>query len=588
MMDRSPALEQFGQRRIQVLIVEDSEDDAFLVYSELAVRGANIGYRRVCQALEMAAALKSEDWDVILCDHNMPGFDSFGALEVLKASGKDIPFIIYSGQIPESVAHRAMADGVQDFIPKGDLGRLVPVLERELRGAAARDAARRADQRIKRMAFYDCLSSLPNQNLLRSRINDWMSEWAQRGRQACGALLHIDIDRFLRINGSFGYEAGNEILRQAAARLSDCVGEHGVVARLGGDEFGIFYPQISAREQIEPCARGIVEAFRAPYYKDSLELYLSASVGAALAPHDGADAYELMTNAETAMRVAKRAGGNGFRCYGREMNATSAERLSLEMDLRRAVARDELLAHYQPIVSADTEETVSVEVLLRWLHPQQGMIPPDRFIPIADESGLIGDIGEWALREACQEARRWSEIGLDALCVSVNVSAVQFSQPRLLEVVKRTLAESGIDPQRLELEITESVLMREAETTIGMLRALKNMGVRISVDDFGTGYSSLAYLKRFPIDILKIDRAFVRDLAASEDDAAIVRAIIALSRSLHLTTVAEGVESEAQLRFLRVEGCDRFQGFYFSQGLAAADFRALLLPGRNAEEPAPH
>ncbi|GAB4177248.1 MAG: hypothetical protein Fur0039_20570 [Rhodocyclaceae bacterium] len=587
-MDRVPAIEQLSQRRIRILMVEDSEDDAFLLYSELAVRGANVGYRRVCRPLEMAAALKSEDWDIILCDHSMPGFDAFGALEVLKASGKDIPFIIYSGQIADPVGHRAMAAGVQDFIPKGDIGRLMPVLERELRGAAARDAARRADQRIRRLAFYDCLSSLPNQNLLRGRINDWMSEWAQRGRAACGALLHIDIDRFLRINGSFGYEAGNEILRQAAARLNDCVAESGVVARLGGDEFGIFYPQVSGREQAEPRAREIVEAFRAPFYKGSLELYLSASVGAALAPADGADAYELMTNAETAMRVAKRAGGNGFRCYGREMNASSAERLALEMDLRRAVDREELLAHYQPIVSAATGRPVSVEVLLRWVHPRHGVIQPDRFIPIADESGLIGEIGEWALGQACREAGRWSDLGAGTLNVSVNVSAVQFSQPRLLEVVRRTLAESGIDPQRLELEITESVLMREAETTIGMLRALKNMGVRISVDDFGTGYSSLAYLKRFPIDILKIDRVFVRDLAVSEDDAAIVRTIMALSRSLRLETVAEGVESAEQLRFLKEEGCGRFQGYYFSPGLAAEDFRARFLAPRGGAAPALH
>ncbi len=587
MVDRAAVTERLGQRRIRALMVEDSEDDAFLLYSELAVRGANVGYRRVCGALEMASALKSEDWDVILCDHRMPGFDSFGALEVLKASGKDIPFIIYSGQIPEPTAHQAMAAGVQDFIPKGDLGRLVPVLERELRGAAARDAARRADQRIKRLAFYDCLSSLPNQNLFRSRVNDWLSEWAQRGRQPCGALLHVDIDRFQRINGSFGYEAGNDILRQAATRLDDGVADGGVVARLGGDEFGIFIPNLSRREEIEAHARGIVESFRAPFYKGSVELYLTPSVGVALAPEHGADAYELMMTAETAMRAAKRAGGNGFRCYSPQMNASSAERLALEMDLRHAVSRGELMLHYQPIVGARGGEPIGVEALLRWTHRVHGVIAPDRFIPIADESGLIVDIGEWALQEACRQSKLWQEAGLDTLHVSVNVSAVQFGQPRLLQLVQRTLAESGVDPQRLELEITESVLMREAETTIGMLRALKNMGVRISVDDFGTGYSSLAYLKRFPIDILKIDRAFVRDLPANEDDAAIVRAILALAHSLRVETVAEGVETQQQVAFLQEQGCDRLQGFLFSQG-CAADALIAWLAARGEDDATAH
>jgi len=273
-------------------------------------------------------------------------------------------------------------------------------------------------------------------------------------------------------------------------------------------------------------------------------------------------------NAETAMACAKRLGGNGCQFYRRDMNANSGERVAMEADLRHAIERNEMFLHYQPCVSATTGLTVGMEALARWRHPVRGLIPPDRFIPIADESGLIVDIGEWVLRRACEQGKVWQDQGCD-FYLAVNVSAVQFGQPRLLEVVSRALADTGFAPESLQLEITESVLMQDAESAIGMLRAFKGMGVRISVDDFGTGYSSLSYLKRFPIDILKIDKSFVRDLPDDEEDAAIVRAIIALAHSLRLTTVAEGVETDPQLRFLRNEGCDRFQGFFLSRPIDA-------------------
>jgi diguanylate cyclase (GGDEF)-like protein len=575
-MQHTGASEVLAGRRIQILMVEDSEDDAFLLYSELSNRGATVDYRRVDSPADMTAALAERTWDVVICDHNMPGFDSFGALEILKESGKDIPFIIYSAQLSESAGHRAMQAGVHDFVHKGNLGRLVPVLERELRGAAARSAARQADTRIKRLAFYDPVSSLPNRNLFRSRVDDWLAECvAQRGA-AHGAMFCIDIDRFLRINGSFGYEAGNGVLREIADRLKECVEDNGIVARLGADDFGIFFPQLSRPDDAMSYGQWVLGAFDAPFVRDSVELYLTPSVGIALAPEAGADAYELMTGAETAMTLAKRAGGNGFRIYSREQNVSSVERLTLEMDLRHAVARDQLLLHYQPVHCAGTRAVASVEALIRWKHPKRGLVPPDRFIPLADESGLIVDIGEWAMRQACAQAREWKKFNGAAPGVSVNVSAVQFGQPRLLQRVKEAIDASGIDPQRLCLEITESVLMRDAESAIGMLRALKNMGVRIAVDDFGTGYSSLAYLKRFPIDILKIDRAFVRDLAENEKDAAIVRAIIGLAKNLRLMTVAEGVESERQIDFLDAHECDFLQGYYFSRAIDAATLEERL------------
>jgi diguanylate cyclase (GGDEF)-like protein len=571
-------------RSIAMLIVDDSEDDAFLLYSELTSRGAKLDYKRVDTARDMEAALADGDWDIILCDHAMPGFDALAALEILKASGKDIPFIIYSGHISEQTAYSAMCEGVSDYIEKGNFARLIPVIERELKGAAARSAARQADTRILELACYDKLSALPNHSHFCARVSEYIAECESLGKPPRGTLLCIDLDRFLRINSSFGYEAGNDILRQAAVRLKECVAESGaLLARFSGDEFGIFCPGLAERSAVQDFAAGIKQAFDTPFLYAGIELYLTCSIGIARVPEDGRQINDLLMNAETAMANAKRGGGNGYRFYEREMNATSAERLAMESELRHAIERDELFLQFQPCVDAATLQTVATEALVRWRHPERGLIPPDRFIPIADDSGLIVDIGEWVLRQSCRQAKAWHERGFADLSVSVNVSAVQFGQPRLLDVVHRALADSDLKPQALTLEITESVLMQDAETAVGMLRALKRMGVRLSIDDFGTGYSSLSYLKRFPIDILKIDKSFVRGLGENEEDTAIIYTIMALAKSLRLRTVAEGVETASQAQLLRKARCDRFQGFHFGRPV---DFD--LLSGRLADERSGH
>ena len=556
-----------GERMLRMLVVDDSEDDAVLLCHELSAHGVKLEFTRVDTAPDMDSALHETEWDIVICDHNMPGFDSLGALEVLKRSGKDLPFILYSGHISDEQAFTAMAQGVADYVPKGNIARLVPVIERELRGAAVRQAVRQADDRIKELAFYDTLCALPNHNLFCARVSEWLLETEKRGRIAKGALLYIDVDRFLRINASFGYETGNELLRQIARRLNECAEARVVLARLGADDFGLFFEGVDDEAKAAAIGEWVLKAFDEPFHNDRLELYLTPSIGVSLLPKHGQEVYELLMNAETAMAVAKRSGGNGVRIYSREMNASSAERVALESALRHAVARDELLLHYQPVVDGASGRIHGVEALVRWQHPERGMIPPDRFIPIADESGLITDIGEWVLRRACSQMKSWHDQGFAGLSMAVNVSAVQFGQPRLLEVVSRTLEQTGLDPRLLMLEITEGVLMHDAESAVGMLRALKNMGVKIGVDDFGTGYSSLTYLKRFPIDVLKIDRSFVRDLASDEDDAAIVRAIIALAKSLHLETVAEGVETAEQVQLLRKQHVDRLQGYFFSRPL---------------------
>ena len=565
-MERANMKKLMREQPISMLIVDDSEDDAFLLFSELASRGARVDYKRVDNARDMGDEVINREWDLIICDHSMPGFDALTALDILKKSGKDIPFIIYSGHISDQTAYSAMRDGVNDYIQKGNYERLIPVIERELKGAAARRAVRQADTRIMELAYFDKLSSLPNHNYFCARVTEHIAEQEKEGKPPSGTLLYIDLDRFLRINSSFGYEAGNEILRQTAARLKECAVESGaILARFGGDEFGIYYPGLTDKVAVQNFADWLRQAFEAPFLHAGIELYLTCSIGIAQVPEDGTQVYDLLMNAETAMANAKRGGGNGHRFYVREMNATSAERIAMESELRHAIERDQLFLQYQPCIDSGSLRTIGVEALVRWRHPERGLIPPDRFIPIADESGLIVDIGEWVLRQACHQARAWHDQGHDDLSVSVNVSAVQFAQPRLLDVVNRALADSGLRPQALTLEITESVVMHDAESAVGMLRALKHMGVKISIDDFGTGYSSLSYLRRFPIDILKIDKSFVRTLGVNDEDTAIVRAIMALAKSLRLMTIAEGVETPRQVELLQGEQCDRFQGFHFSK-----------------------
>ncbi len=558
-----------GFRTIKVLMVEDNEDDVFLLNAQLSARGLDTYSERVDCAQDLARALDEREWDLVISDHAMPGFDSASALEVVRRSGRDIPFIIYSGKISDHMAFSAMRNGVADYVQKGNIARLVPVIERELRGVETRRAVQTADARIHALAFFDTLSALPNQTLLRARIDDWLDVVRRGAEVRHAAIVVVDIDRFLRINTSFGYDAGNVVLREVVSRLIERAGSDAMIARLTGDRFCVFAPSCPTRDEARAFSQRLMEAFAFPVIKDGIELFLTASLGVAMTPEDGDEAQSLIMNAEAAMSSAKRSGGNGLAFYAHEMSASSAEKLVLETHLRHAVQRSELFLHYQPILNGATGRPSGVEALLRWKHPQRGVIPPDRFIPVADESGLIVEIGAWVMREACTQGRIWHEQGMHDLSMSVNVSAVQFAQPRLLETVRTTLEDTGFPAEKLVLEITESVLMKDAETTIGMLKALKNMGVRISMDDFGTGYSSLSYLKRFPIDIVKIDKSFVRDINDDEDDAAIIRVIIALARSLRLTTVAEGVETPEQLGFLRREQCDRFQGYFFSRPVEA-------------------
>ncbi len=564
---------------MRLLIVDDSPADAELLRFEFEREGYSPVSCRVETESDLRDALHTAEWDMVIADDAMPHLNSMQALNVLKKSRRDIPFIIYSGTMNHRSAAVAMKEGVQDYVVKGDLARLIPSVARELKNAAVRKAMKRAEAHVYRLAYYDQLTGLPNRNYFCERVGEQLG--AQPDMKA--AVVFVDIDSFMRLNNSFGYAIGDVLMRQVASRLEECTGGKALLARLRGDEFLMFVAGTSDRSDIEVLMAAITRSFSRPFAHDSLEFDLSVSMGICMYPEDGQDATTLIANAEGAMSQAKGEPGTSYRYYDRKTVEVSSRRVALEGSLRRAVERNELFLQYQPIADVRTGAILATEALVRWRHPEFGLMSPDKFIPIADETGLIISIGEWVLREACRQTCAWHKQGFHGLGISVNVSAVQFAQTQLLTQIKNTLDYSGLAPQFLEVEITESVLMRDAEATATTLKALKDMGVCIAMDDFGTGYSSLSYLKRFPIDTLKIDKSFTQDICGNNDGSSIVSAIAALGRSLNLSLVAEGVETAEQRAFLEAQQCDRMQGYLLSKPLQAdqvAGFLASMKSGK--------
>lgn len=548
---------------MRLLIVDDSADDVELLRIEFEREGYKPVSRRVDTEGDLRDALHTVEWDMVIADDSMPCLNALQALDVVKKSGRDLPFIIYSGTMNHRNAAMAMREGVHDYVAKGDLARLIPSIERELKNAAVRKAMKRAESHVHRLAYYDQLTGLPNRNYFCERVGEQLL--ARPDMKA--AVIFADIDNFMRLNNSFGYVIGDVLMRKVASRLEECTGGKVLLARLRGDEFAMFSAGSADRSEIEALMAGISQSFSQPFSHDSLEFDLAVSMGICMYPEDGQDATTLIANAEIAMSQAKSEPGTSYKYYDRKTVEVASHRVALEGALRRAVERGELFLQYQPIADVRTGAILATEALVRWKHPEFGIMSPDKFIPIADETGLIIPIGEWVLGEACRQTRAWQDLGFRGLGISVNVSAVQFAQTRLLSQIKNTLKYSGLDPQFLEVEITESVLMRDAEATASTLKALKDMGVCIAMDDFGTGYSSLSYLKRFPIDTLKIDKSFTQDISGSNDGSSIVSAIAALGRSLDLSLVAEGVETSEQREFLESQQCDRMQGYLLSKPL---------------------
>jgi len=426
-----------------------------------------------------------------------------------------------------------------------------------------------AEARIQYLAHHDFLTDLPNRALMQDRLNVALAQ-ARRCGSVVGGLF-IDLDRFKVVNDTLGHAAGDVLLQQAAERLRRCTREGDTVARLGGDEFTVVLPNLTGAQDAGRVAQKVLQELAQPMQIDGQEIIVSASIGISLFPADATSGDDLIRNADTAMYSAKELGRNRFQFYTAELNVQMQERLAIEQGLRLAEQRKELHLLYQPKVDLSSRAIIGVEALLRWYHPRLGWISPARFIPVAEETGLIVPIGEWVLRTACRQIRDWCDKGIQ-LPVAVNLSARQFREPDLAQTINRIRSESGVAPEYLEIEITESGALLNTGSAIATLGQLNANGINIAIDDFGTGYSSLSYLKRLPIDTLKIDRSFIDNVAADSGDGAIVAAIIALAHSLNLKVVAEGVETESQVAFLSRCGCDFAQGFLFSPSVTPEGF----------------
>ena len=429
-------------------------------------------------------------------------------------------------------------------------------------------------QRIQHLAYHDNLTGLPNRSLLQDRLAHSIARAERTNRKV--AVLFIDLDNFKNINDTLGHDVGDELLRQVSGRLKECVRAEDTIARQGGDEFIVLLDGLDDGRGASLVAQKILNALRKAFVLGGTDQHVSGSVGIALFPEDGRDAQTLMKNADTAMFHGKTQGKNTYQYFTAQMNVAVKRRMTLESALRRAVMRRDFVLHYQPQIDLDSGEILAVEALVRWRTEDGGTVSPGDFIPLAEETGLINEIGEWVLREACRQAREWQDMGLPRRRMAVNLSARQFSDRGFLDMVTRTLAETGLEPACLELEITESQVMRQTEGMIMLLNKLSEMGVQLAIDDFGTGYSSLSYLKRLPIQKLKIDQSFVRDITVDPNDTAIVVAIINMAKSLDLDTIAEGVETAGQLALLRSKGCHVGQGYYFSAPVRAEVLYPLL------------
>jgi diguanylate cyclase (GGDEF)-like protein/PAS domain S-box-containing protein len=434
------------------------------------------------------------------------------------------------------------------------------------------------EEKIRFLAYHDALTELPNRSMLLDSLDNALAG-ARRRDEKVGLLL-LNLDRFKTINESFGHAFGDFVLRDLAKRLKNCVREPDTVARTAGDEFVVVLNGISDAAMAMIAAERVMDAMSATFILQGHSFNIGCCIGISIFPEQGADCETLIGNADAAMTSAKDCGHGNIRFFTDEMNAKAVEQSTIEKNLRFALERDEFFLVYQPQIEISSGRVTGFEALIRWRHPELGLIPPDRFISIAERNDLILPIGEWVIKTACAQARTWQDYGLPAVSMAVNVSAVQFHQDNFCTLVRQALHQSGLSPQYLELELTEGLLLSTADITVARFHELKQMGLKLAIDDFGTGYSSLAYLRQLPVDRLKIDKAFIQNIAGHYNDAAIVTAMISLTKSLHLNVIAEGVETEAQLSFLRDHDCDEVQGFYFSKPVSAEEATSILQRNR--------
>ena len=560
---------------LTLLLIEDSEDDGLLVERALRQAGYDVRMTQVDTAEGLQQALRTSSFDVAIADYTMPTFSGTRALAMLREQGIDVPFIFVSGTIGEDVAVAAMKTGASDYIVKGNLSRLAPAIERELRESTARREMARTNERVAYLAYHDPLTDLPNRSLLQDRLHQAIL--TARREHKTVALLALDLDGFKEINDGLGHHAGDRVLQQIAARLSRTLRQSDTIARIGGDEFAVLLPSTDLDGAIL-AARKILHELELPLVVDDQPLMAPCSIGVAAFPAHAAASHELMQKADFAMYLAK-ADRSGFAIYQPDRDRHTEERIALTNALKRGLDHGQFVLEYQPIVELRTGNVQGVEALLRWDHPEQGRLPPKDFIRAAEHSGLITPLTTFAIDLAFAE---WPN-GVEQCppTIAVNLSPRSLHDVSFPARIREMLAARQVEPSMLALEITENLIMSDPERSNRCLNELHDMGVRLIVDDFGTGYSSLSYLRKLPVDQLKIDRSFVIGLASGEDDA-LVRSIIDLAHNLRLKVIAEGVESADVRELLLQFGCDAAQGHFISRPAPRAEIAKWM-----ANQPAP-
>ncbi len=548
---------------VRVLLVEDDASEVALIENLISEapsgRFALISVGLVRQALDH---LSQNNYDVLLLSLTLPDGRGLSNLNQVQAIAPTIPVIVIGNVNDERLALHAVKAGAQDYLVKGRIDS--HVLVRVMRYAIER---KRVDERLTYLAHYDILTGLPNRALFRDRMTRAFAH-AQRYAHSI-ALMFLDLDHFKSINDTLGHDSGDQLLKTVARRLESCVRKNDTIARLGGDEFTIILEDVSNADDIASVAQKILDTMSRSFSLDGHEVFVTVSIGIAFYPTCGLDPITLIKNADTALYAAKEQGRSCFKFFNPQMHLMASERLSTVTALRHAVQRKEFVLHYQPLLEPRTQRIMAVEALLRWNHPEKGLVSPNQFIALLEETGLIISVGEWVLRAACVQSKLLEKDGLPPVRMNVNVSMRQFQQPDFVNRVATIIEETGANPSLLQIEVTESVLAENIPATTAKLRALSAIGIKTAIDDFGTGYCSLSYLKHLPIHGIKIDRTFIKDIETGTNDAAIANAIIALGHSLSMEVVAEGVETESQLAFLRGQGCDIVQGFFYSEPLPA-------------------
>lgn len=556
---------------IKVLLVEDNRGDARLLQEALAEAGRGrfqlVQVERLGDALQL---LHEEGFDVILLDLRLPDSEGLDTIVRTRQQAQGVPIVVLTGISDEELAIKAVQKGAQDYLFKGRVE--TDLLVRAVRYAIERQ---HSQERIHYQAYHDALTDLPNRTLFHDRLEQAMAQARRRGQLL--ALHLVDLDRFKEINDTLGHVVGDELLKGVAHRLQRTVRASDTVARLGSDEFAVIQTELNDVQGAAVLAQKAIDALARPFRLGDREVRTGAAIGIAVFPSDGTEAAQFLQNADLALDAGKAKGQNTYEFFDPEVRAALKARKKLEEQLHRALAGNQFTVHFQPQVELASGRFVGVEALVRWRHPDRGIVSPNEFIPVAESTGLIRPLGEWVLRAACAQMRVWQDAGLSPSSVAVNLSAGQLNGGDFVATVTDALDSSRLAPGQLELEITETMIMHRRDLTIGpQLEQLHELGVRISVDDFGTGYGSLPYLKRFPVSKVKIDQSFVQGIGRDADDEAIIEAVIGLGRSLNMTVVAEGVETNEQFAFLKAEGCHQAQGYYFGRPLPARELTALL------------